>query len=47
MKPAAGSTASLKISSGVRAATSSISMPPSALIMITGRPEARSTTIPR
>ena len=40
MQPVMGLIASLMISSGVRAATSSISMPPAALIMITGRSEA-------
>ena len=45
--PASGSTAALRIFSGLRAATSSISTPPSAEAINTGMPMARSTTMPR
>ena len=46
-RPPAGSTGALRIFSGVRAATSSISTPPSAQAISTGTPRARSTTMPR
>ena len=45
--PTAGSTLSRRIFSGARAATSSISTPPSAEAISAGRPVARSTTMPR
>ena len=45
--PTAGSMLSRRIFSGARAATSSISTPPSADAIIAGRPLARSTTMPR
>ena len=44
--PKPGSKASLRISSGVLAATSSISMPPAADAMKTGLPCTRSSTMP-
>ena len=47
MSPSAGSMDSRKIFSGVFAATSSMSMPPSVLAMMTGRPDARSSTTAR
>ena len=46
-RPAAGSKCSLKIFSGVSAATFSISMPPSLETISTGRAAARSSTMPR
>jgi len=45
-KPLSGAMGSLMIFSGVLAATSSMSMPPSLLAMSTGQPWARSTTMP-
>ena len=47
MKPIAGSIATLRILSGVLAATSSISMPPSLEAMIVIRLVARSISTPR
>ena len=46
VRPATGSIATLWIFSGVRAATSSISMPPSELAISVTRCEERSTTMP-
>ena len=45
--PTAGSMVSLMIFSGVLAATSSISMPPSVLAIITGRDDERSSSTAR
>ncbi len=45
--PVAGSIATLRIFSGVRAATSSISMPPSVEAMTVMRLVARSISMPR
>jgi hypothetical protein len=47
MSPTVGSTATERIFSGVRAATSSISMPPSVEAMIASDSLARSSTMPR